>query len=79
MCRQFLALGYPLILLDTYFDGLDCTSVLINNAQGAYIATNSFGQRISAVDNFQHIGHGGFNGRRQFMDNVRPHDKGKPF
>ncbi|MDE6994188.1 MAG: LacI family transcriptional regulator, partial [Lachnospiraceae bacterium] len=40
VCRQFLALGYPLILLDTYFDGLDCTSVLINNAQGAYIATN---------------------------------------
>lgn len=40
VCRQFLSLGYPLILLDTYFDGLDCTSVLINNAQGAYIATN---------------------------------------
>ena len=35
VCRQFLALGYPLILLDTYFDGLDCTSVLINNAQAS--------------------------------------------
>ena len=40
VCRQFLSLGYPTILLDTYFDGLDCTSVLINNVQGAYIATN---------------------------------------
>lgn len=39
-CRQFLSLGYPMILLDTYFDSLDCTSVLINNSQGAYIATN---------------------------------------
>lgn len=40
VCRQFLSLGYPLILLDTYFDDLDCTSVLINNTQGAYLATN---------------------------------------
>lgn len=40
VCRQFLSLGYPMILLDTYFDSLDCTSVLINNVQGAYLATN---------------------------------------
>lgn len=40
VCQQFLSLGYPLVLLDTYFDSLDCTSVLINNAQGAYLATN---------------------------------------
>lgn len=40
VCEQFLALGYPFILLDTYFDSLDCTSVLINNSQGAYIATD---------------------------------------
>jgi len=26
-------------LLDTYFESLDCNSVLINNSQGAYIAT----------------------------------------
>ncbi len=39
-CQQFLSLGYPMVLLDTYFDSLDCTSVLINNSQGAYIATN---------------------------------------
>lgn len=40
ICRQFLSQRYPLILLDTYFDNLDCTSVLINNTQGAYLATN---------------------------------------
>lgn len=40
VCRQFLSQGYPIILLDTYFDGLECTSVLINNTQGAYTATN---------------------------------------
>lgn len=40
ICQQFLSLGYPMILLDSYFDSLDCTSVLINNSQGAYIATN---------------------------------------
>lgn len=40
VCKQFLSLGYPLILLDTYFDSLECTSVLINNVQGAYFATD---------------------------------------
>lgn len=40
VCQRFLSLGYPLVLLDTYFYSLDCTSVLINNAQGAYLATN---------------------------------------
>ncbi|MCR5216243.1 MAG: LacI family DNA-binding transcriptional regulator [Lachnospiraceae bacterium] len=40
ICTQFLNLGYPMVLLDTYFDSLDCTSVLINNRQGAYLATD---------------------------------------
>lgn len=40
VCKTFLSLGYPLVLLDTYFDSLECTSVLINNSQGAYIATD---------------------------------------
>ena len=38
--QRFIALGYPFVLLDTYFDSLDCTSVVINNSQGAYIATD---------------------------------------
>ncbi len=40
ICKQFLLLGFPIILLDTHFDCLECTSVLINNIQGAYFATD---------------------------------------
>lgn len=40
VCRKFLQLSVPLVLLDSYFDSVDCSSVLINNAQGAYLATN---------------------------------------
>ena len=40
VCKSFLSLGYPLILLDTYFNSVECTSVLINNVQGAYLATD---------------------------------------
>lgn len=40
VCKQFLSLEYPIVLLDTYFDSLECTSVLINNVQGAYLATD---------------------------------------
>ncbi|MBU3876661.1 LacI family DNA-binding transcriptional regulator [Faecalicatena sp. AGMB00832] len=37
-CLAFLALGVPTILLDSYLDALECSSVLINNKQGAYLA-----------------------------------------
>ena len=39
-CQQFLDLGVPMILLDSYLDSVDCSSVLINNSQGSYLATN---------------------------------------
>lgn len=39
-CRKFLQLSVPVILLDSYFESVDCSSVLINNSQGAYLATN---------------------------------------
>ncbi len=39
-CRQFLDLGFPMVLLDTYFESLDVTSIIINNSQGAYLATD---------------------------------------
>lgn len=38
--RPFSALTIPLVVLDTYFEELNCDSVLINNVQGAYLATN---------------------------------------
>lgn len=40
MCKLFLKLSVPVLLLDSQFDSLDCSSVLINNRQGAYLATN---------------------------------------
>ena len=40
ICRQFLHLSIPVVLLDSYFDSVDCSSILINNTQGAYLATN---------------------------------------
>ena len=39
-CQKFIQLNIPLTLLDSYFEALDCNSVLINNSQGAYVATN---------------------------------------
>ncbi len=40
VCKTVLQLPFPVVLLDTYFDSVACSSVLINNAQGAYLATN---------------------------------------
>ncbi|MCD8105557.1 MAG: LacI family transcriptional regulator [Lachnospiraceae bacterium] len=39
ICRDFLTLSVPVVLLDTYFESLECSCVLINNTQGAYLAT----------------------------------------
>ncbi len=36
----FSHLKLPLVILDTYFEEFECDSVLINNVQGAYLATN---------------------------------------
>ena len=38
--NKFLSLDLPLVLLDTWFDSIPCNSVLINNRQGAYTATD---------------------------------------
>lgn len=40
VCQKFIDLNIPFTLLDSYFESLDCNSVLINNSRGAYIATN---------------------------------------
>jgi len=40
VCSRFLSLKLPLVLLDTWFDSIPCNSVLINNRQGAYTATD---------------------------------------
>ena len=40
VCQMFLQLSVPVLLLDSHFDSLGCSSVLINNRQGAYLATS---------------------------------------
>lgn len=40
VCKAFLQLSVPVVLLDSYFDSVKCSSVLINNTQGAYLAVN---------------------------------------
>lgn len=38
--RPFSDFPLPMVILDTYFEGIERDCVLINNMQGAYIATN---------------------------------------
>ena len=38
--KRFSRLHIPFVILDTYVDSLEYNSVLINNIQGAYLATN---------------------------------------
>ncbi|MCC6094855.1 MAG: LacI family DNA-binding transcriptional regulator [Eubacterium sp.] len=40
VCEKFLHLNLPMVLLDSCFETVDCSSILINNAQGAYLAAN---------------------------------------
>lgn len=38
--KTFTELSIPVVLLDSHFDSLNCSSILINNVQGAYLATS---------------------------------------
>ena len=40
MVRPFLKLPFPVVILDAYFENLDCNYVVPNNRQGAYLATD---------------------------------------
>ena len=46
--RPFLALPIPVVVLDSYFETFPCDTVLINNEQGAYIATRHLFQKCKA-------------------------------
>lgn len=48
----FLSLPYPLVALDCYYDTLQLDTVLINNIQGAYLATSHL-----AAQGFRRIGY----------------------
>ncbi len=40
VCRRFLSLSVPVVLLDTYLKEASCDCVVINNEAGAYMATD---------------------------------------
>lgn len=39
IAREFMSLGVPVVVVDSYFEAVNCSCVLINNVQGAYLAT----------------------------------------
>lgn len=40
VCKMFLELPFPIVVLDSYFNDLDCDCIQINNKKGAYTATD---------------------------------------
>ena len=75
-CRMFTQLSAPVILLDTNFDSVDCSSVLINNAQGAYLAACLLIDRYNSLPGYMRSSYriGNFEDRRTgFNKAVREH------
>ena len=52
--KPCLKLPVPLVLLDTYFNTISCDSVLINNVQGAYLATSHLIKKIKKQPGYLH-------------------------
>ena len=76
MCKMFMQLSVPLVLLDSYFDALDCSSVLINNAQATYLATNYLIDRYNSHPGYLRSTYmiGNFRERRRGFDKaIREH------
>lgn len=46
--EKILTLHIPIVILDSYFESLNCNYVLINNRQGAYIATTHLIRKIQS-------------------------------
>lgn len=73
--RPFQSLHVPLVVLDSYYDELPFTTVLINNARGAFLATNylvseghrniGYLQSARAISNFEERADGFFRALRQ--------------
>lgn len=40
ICREFMKLSVPIVLLDSYIPSVKCSCVQINNVQGAHLATD---------------------------------------
>ena len=73
--RPFQSLHVPLVVLDSYYDELPFTMVLINNARGAFLATDylvseghrniGYLQSARAISNFEERADGFFRALRQ--------------
>ena len=73
--RPFQSLHVPLVVLDSYYDELPFTTVLINNARGAFLATDylvseghrniGYLQSARAISNFEERADGFFRALRQ--------------
>lgn len=75
-CKLFMQLSVPVVLLDSCFDSLNCSSVLINNTQGAYLATNFLIDRCNNHPGYMRSSYriGNFEDRRiGFNKAVREH------
>lgn len=75
-CRMFMQLPVPVVLLDSYFDSLGCSSVLINNSQGAYLAASFLIDRCDALPGYLRSSYpiGNFRERRNgFNKAIREH------
>lgn len=82
--QQFLSLGIPCVILDCYYDEIQADFVLINNVQGAYLATKhlidsghrSIGYLRSSrrIANFEERANGYYNAlRRHGIDTSHPY------
>ena len=67
---MFLQLSVPVLLLDSHFDSLGCSSVLINNRQGAYLATSLLIQQCGSQPGYMRSSYriGNFEERRIGFD-----------
>ena len=52
--QPFSHLSLPLVVVDTYFEELNCDSVLINNVQGAYLATSYLIKKVGTPIGYLH-------------------------
>ena len=74
--RPFEHFPLPLVVLDTYYDSVDMNFVLINNIQGAYLATDYLIRERGAQPGYLHSAYGiaNFNERQDgFYKAVREH------
>ncbi len=76
ICKEFMKLSVPVVLLDTYLPSAKCSCVQINNVQGAYIATDYLIRRTKKQPGHLKSSYyiENFDGRRKgFQQAVREH------